>query len=135
MRKQFILVALLAVLASLAAGCQKENLVEPQTIVAENSAVRTVRYTLDGALHQTTLCSEAEWDAFIDSMMTLSEQGVDVRFINETAASRTVSKKDTQTITTTDRDEAKEWSKEKADEGYSVEIHQSGGVYECIAVS
>ena len=135
MRKQFLLVALIAVLATMATGCQKENFVELQSTFAETGAVRTVNYTLDGTLHQLTLYSDTEWDAFVDRMMTLSEQGIDVCFINETAASQTVSKKDTQTIVTTDTNEAKTWSKEKADEGYAVEIHQSGGVYECIATS
>ena len=52
MRKQFLLVALIAVLATMATGCQKENFVELQSTFAETGAVRTVNYTLDGTLHQ-----------------------------------------------------------------------------------
>ena len=88
MKKQVISVALFAVLATMAVSCQKENFVEPQSAVAEVGTVRTVSYAVDGVAHQVTLHGDAEWDAFVDSMMSLSEQGYDVRIINENAASQ-----------------------------------------------
>lgn len=88
MKKQVISVALFAVLATMAVSCQKENFVEPQSSVAEVGTVRTVSYAVDGVAHQVTLHGDAEWDAFVDSMMSLSEQGYDVRIINENAASQ-----------------------------------------------
>lgn len=92
-------------------------------------------YAVDGVAHQVTLHGDAEWDAFVDSMMSLSEQGYDVRIINESASSQSPATKDVQTITTTDRNEAKAWAKQKSDEGYAVEINHSNGVYTCIAIS
>lgn len=135
MKKQVISVALFAVLATMAVSCQKENLVEPQSAVAEIGTVRTVSYAVDGVAHQVILHGDAEWDAFVDSMMSLSEQGYDVRIINESAASQSPATKDVQTITTTDRNEAKAWAKQKSDEGYAVAIHHDNGVYTCVAVS
>lgn len=135
MKKQVISVALFAVLATMAVSCQKENFVEPRSAVAEVGTVRTVSYAVDGVAHQVTLHGDAEWDAFVDSMMSLSEQGYDVRIINESAASQSPATKDVQTITTTDRNEAKAWAKQKSDEGYAVEINHSNGVYTCIAIS
>lgn len=135
MKKQVISVALFAVLATMAVSCQKENFVEPQSAVAEVGTVRTVSYAVNGVAHQVTLHSDAEWDAFVDSMMSLSEQGYDVRIINESAASQSPATKDVQTITTTDRNEAKAWAKQKSDEGYAVAINHDNGVYTCVAVS
>lgn len=135
MKKQVISVALFAVLATMAVSCQKENFVEPQSAVAEVGTVRTVSYAVDGVAHQVTLHGDAEWDAFVDSMMSLSEQGYDVRIINESAASQSPATKDVQTITTTDRNEAKAWAKQKSDEGYAVAINHDNGVYTCVAVS
>ena len=135
MKKQVISVALFAVLATMAVSCQKENFVEPQSAVAEVGTVRTVSYAVDGVAHQVTLHGDEEWDAFVDSMMSLSEQGYDVRIINESAASQFPATKDVQTITTTDRNEAKAWAKQKSDEGYAVAINHDNGVYTCVAVS
>ena len=135
MKKHVISVALFAVLATMAVSCQKENFVEPLSAVAEVGTVRTVSYAIDGVAHQITLHGDAEWDAFVDSMMSLSEQGYDVRVINESAASQSPATKDVQTITTPDRNEAKAWAKQKSDEGYAVAIQHDNGKYTCVAVS
>ena len=54
MKKKFMSVALLAVLGTMAVGCQKEAIVEPQTIVAEVGTVRTVSYSVNGVTHRVT---------------------------------------------------------------------------------
>lgn len=54
MRKHFIPIALLTVLATMATGCQKENIVEPQSATAEVGTVRTVLYAVDGVEHRVT---------------------------------------------------------------------------------
>lgn len=87
MKKQVISVALFTVLATMAVSCQKENIVEPQSSVVVVGTVRTVSYAVDGVVRQITLHDDAEWDAFINNMMSLSEQGYDVRIINESATS------------------------------------------------
>lgn len=53
MRKQFISVALFAVLATMAVSCQKENVMDiaPETSVSETGTVYTVQYAVDGVLH------------------------------------------------------------------------------------
>ena len=135
MKKQAISVALFAVLATMAVSCQKENLMEPQSAVAEIGTVRTVSYAVDGVTRQVTLHGDAEWDSFVDSMMSLSEQGYGVRIINESASSQSPATKDVQTITITDRNKAKAWAKQKSDEGYAVAIHHDNGVYTCVAVN
>lgn len=134
MKKQVISVALFTVLATMAVSCQKENIAEPQSSVVVVGTVRTVSYAVDGVVRQITLHDDAEWDAFINNMMSLSEQGYDVRIINESATSQSPATKDVQTITTTDREKAKAWAKKMSDEGYVVEINYSNGVYTCIAI-
>ena len=118
----------------MAVSCQKERTMEPQSAVAEIGTVRTVHYIVNGVDHQITLYSDAEWDAFVDSMMSLSEQGKEVRIINEDATTQTSMAKDIQTFTTTDKDEAKAWVKQKTEEGYAVTILFDDGVYTCVAV-
>ncbi len=135
MRKQFISVALFAVLATMAVSCQKENIMDLPNSAVEVGTVRTVSYTVDGVAHQITLRNNAEWDAFVGNMLALSEQGVDVYITNDDAASLSPASKDTQTITTKDSNEAKVWAKQKADEGYVVAIHYDNGTYTCVAIS
>lgn len=48
MRKTFITIALLSVLGTLVVSCQKENIIDETTIVAENGKVYTVVRGGDG---------------------------------------------------------------------------------------
>lgn len=52
MRKSIITIALLGVLATMAASCQKETFNEGTAIAAENSAVYKIHYSIDGVTHQ-----------------------------------------------------------------------------------
>lgn len=132
MNKHLVSIALVAVLATMAAGCQKENIMELNPQVSEMSIVRTVGYSIDGQNFQAVLTSDAEWDAFVDNLLTLSEQGHDIYI--EGNGTRGLSTKDTQTITTDDKKVAKDWAKEKQEEGYGVAIHNDNGEYTVIAV-
>lgn len=134
MKKHFISVALFAVLATMAVSCQKENIVDPQSATAEVGTVRTVLYAVDGVEHRVTLYGDDAWESFVDSMMDLTEQGYDVRIINENAATHRVGTKDVQTMTTSSQSEARTWAMQKADEGYTVTTHYENGQYKCIAV-
>ncbi len=134
MKRNIITVALFAVLVTIAVSCQKENLVEPQSTVEVIGTVRTVSYTIDGVTNQIILQNDAEWDAFVDSMLSLSAQGHDVRFVNESASVQELPTKDVQTITTPDQEKAKAWSKEKADQGYTVSTTYANGQYTVIAI-
>ena len=134
MKRNIITVALFAVLVTIAVSCQKENLVEPQSTVEVIGTVRTVSYTIDGVTNQIILQNDAEWDAFVDSMLSLSAQGHDVRFVNESASVQELPTNDVQTITTPDQEKAKAWSKEKADQGYTVSTTYANGQYTVIAI-
>jgi hypothetical protein len=129
-----ISVALFTVLATMAVSCQKENIVEPQNANAEVGTVRVVRYVVDGVAHCVTLYSDAEWDAFVNSMLSLSAQGHEVSFTNESARDQISLAKDYQVFVTTSLDEAQAWTKAKADLGYTVSMTYKDGQYICEAI-
>ncbi len=134
MKKNFISVALFVVLATMAVSCQKENLVEPQSTTAEVGTVRTVLYAVDGVEHVVTLYGDDAWNVFVNNMLVLSEQGHDIRFINESAKTSVLHTKETQTLITTSQSEANTWMREKGDEGYTVTLKHENGQYTCVAV-
>ena len=128
--------ALIAVLGTMAAGCQKETMVEPQTTVAEVGTVRHVHYTVNGELCQERLVGEEAWNDFLYRMMALAERGYTVRILNGNRASQVSASKDVVTYTTTDKAAAAAWCDEMCLLGYEVTItfDPETGVYTCIAV-
>ena len=134
MKKNLFFFALVAVLATMAVSCQKENNLDPQSTVAEIGSVRTVNYSIDGTVGQVVLYGENEWSNFLDKMMTLSLQGHNVNFsINEYYTN--IGAKETEVKTTTSSNEAKDWSDEKANQGYQVSVSydNGNGQYTCVA--
>ena len=93
MKRNMISVALFAVLATMAVSCQKENFMEPQSSVMEVDSVRSVLYSVNGVEHSVTLYNDEEWDAFVDTMMSLARQGYDVRFVDQNAAAHSIATK------------------------------------------
>lgn len=136
MRKTFTTIALFAVLGTLAVSCQKENIIDETSIVAESGKVYTVSYTVDGVTHQLTLVGDNAWHDFLNRMFALAEEGYEVSFRNEETALRIVSAKEVVTYSTKNRDEAFSWAEAMIDEGYSVTINfdRKTGVYTCEAV-
>lgn len=136
MRRTFTTIALFAVLGTLAVSCQKENIIDETSIVAENNKVYTVSYTVDGVTHQLTLVGDNAWHDFLNRMFVLAEEGHEVTFRNEETASRIVSAKEVVTYSTKNRDEAFSWAEAMIDEGYSVTISfdKKTGVYTCEAL-
>lgn len=136
MRKTFTTIALFAVLGSLAVSCQKENIIDETSIVAENGKVYTVSYTVDGVTHQLTLIGDEAWHDFMNRMFALAEEGYEVSFRNEETASRIVSTKEVVTYSTKDRDKAYAWAEAMAHEGYTVTVSfdKKTGVYTCEAL-
>ena len=136
MRKTFTTIALFAVLGTLAVSCQKENIIDETSIVAENGKVYTVSYTVNGVTHQLTLVGDDAWHDFLNRMFVLAEEGHEVTFRNEETASRVVSAKEVVTYSTKNRDEAFSWAEAMIDEGYSVTISfdKKTGVYTCEAL-
>jgi hypothetical protein len=136
MRKTFTTIALFAVLGTLAVSCQKENIIDETSIVAESGKVYTVSYTVDGVTHQLTLVGDNAWHDFLNRMFAMAEEGYEVSFRNEETASRIVSAKEVVRYSTKNRDEAFSWAEAMAEEGYAVTISfdKKTGVYTCEAV-
>ncbi|MBQ0160479.1 MAG: hypothetical protein KBT28_07660 [Bacteroidales bacterium] len=99
MRKTFTTIALVAVLASMAVSCQKENLLDQPTIASESCAIYTVQYTVDDVSHTVSLIGEDTWHDFLDYMFALAEEGHVVSFRNVETASNAMSAKETVTYT------------------------------------
>ena len=128
--------ALIAVLGTMAAGCQKETMVEPQTSVAEIGAVRHVHYTVNGELRQEKLVGKEAWNDFLYRMLALAERGYTVRILNGNRTTQVSSSKEVVTYTTTDKAAAFTWCDNMHSQGYDVtiEYNEETGVYTCIAV-
>lgn len=75
MRKTFTTIVLLAMLGTLAVSCQKENIIDETSIVAENGTVYTVGYSIDGVTHQLTLVGDEAWHDFLSRMFASAEEG------------------------------------------------------------
>ena len=139
MKKTIITVALLAVLTSLAVSCQKEEAditsATPSTVIAENDTLRTVVYTIDGVSYRLTLVGDQAWHDFLSRMFALAEEGHSVTFFNEEAASRVLPSKEVETHSTSDKEDAYQWSEQKVKEGYTVTIvfDEETGIYTCYA--
>ena len=139
MKKTIISVALLAVLTSLVVSCQKEEAditsATPSTVIAENDTLRTVVYTIDGVSYRLTLVGDQAWHDFLSRMFALAEEGHSVTFFNEEAASRVLPSKVVETHSTSDKDDAYQWSEQKVKEGYTVTIvfDEETGIYTCYA--
>ena len=139
MKKNIITVALLAVLATMAVSCQKEDAditsANPSTVIAENDAVRSVVYTIDGVTYRLTLVGDQAWRDFLLRMFALAEEGRTVTFRNEEAASRVIPSKLVETFTTSNKEEAYQWAEKKGNEGYTVTVvfDQETGIYTCYA--
>ncbi len=136
MRKTFTTIALFAVLGTLAVSCQKENIIDETNIVAENGTVYTVSYAVDGVTHQLTLVGDEAWQAFLNRMLALAEEGHEVTFRNEEAASRVVSTKEVVTYTTDNGEDALNWAEKMVDDGYTVTItfDKEKKTYTCYAI-
>ena len=139
MKKTIISVALLAVLTSLAVSCQKEEAditsATPSTVIAENDTLRTVVYTIDGVSYRLTLVGDQAWHDFLSRMFALAEEGHSVTFFNEEAASRVLPSKEVETHSTSNKEDAYQWSEQKVKEGYTVTIvfDEETGIYTCYA--
>lgn len=136
MRKTFTTIALVAMLGALAVSCQKENIIDEPPVVAENGTVYTVSYAVDGVTHQLTLVGDEAWRDFLNRMMALAEEGHEVTFRNEEAASRVVSTKEVVTYSTSSHDDAYSWAEKMVDDGYTVTItfDKEKKIYTCYAI-
>lgn len=136
MRKTLTTIALVAVLASMAVSCQKENFTDQTTIVSESCATYTVLYTVDDVSHTVSLIGEDTWHDFLDRMFALAEEGHMVSFRKVENSSSTTAAKETVKHTTTNKDEAYAWADKMSDGGYYVTIayDKEKEVYTCYAI-
>jgi hypothetical protein len=135
MKRNILSIALLVVLAGMAVSCQKENLVEPQTSIAENGTMYTVKYAVNGVTYSAAIHNDAEEQALMQYLLSLSRDGNTVVFFDEGAYSQSTGAKDTQVHTTTSEANAGSWSVKQIHDGYQVSVtyNSSTGEYVCIA--
>lgn len=136
MRKTLTTIALVAVLASMAVSCQKENFTDQTAIVVADCSNYTVQYSIDGVSHTVSLIGEDTWHDFLDRMFALAEEGHRVSFRKVENTSSTTAAKETVKHTTTNKDEAFAWADKMGKDGYAVTIRydKETGVYTCYAI-
>ena len=136
MRIRFKSVALLAVLTLTAAGCQKDNNVEPTITIQQSVVVRNITYTIDGIQMHATIRGEHDWQVFIDHLLALSKKGHKVSVKDDGKYSNVSQAKDVVIFTTTSEEEANKWCNKMIEEGYEVwiEYDPETGKYTCTAV-
>ena len=136
MKKLIIPATLLAMLSLTAVSCQKEVLTEPNSSTVENSATRTIRYTVNGAVYRQVIHSDEELESLMHTLFALAREGCTVRIMDENTSFSESDTKETLTYTTKKENEAIAWSKEKTLEGYTVTItfNQQTGEYTCVAI-
>ena len=122
-----------------ATSCQKETLAEPRTpVVEENANAACIMvYSIDGVAGRTTLRTPSERAAFISRMVALAGEGHKVTFRQEGNTTNTLAPKDTQTFSSSDKNEIDAWAVSMVTQGYSVIItfDESTGVYTGTATS
>jgi len=135
MNKKILSIALLAVIGTVATGCQKETFTNPQSSIADNCTIYTVQYTVDGVSHTSTLYGEDEYNAFILQLVMMAREGHEVCFSNNNIVISSLSKEKLY-FSTRDADEATKWAVEKANEGYTVHVDydEGTGMYNCVAI-
>lgn len=135
MKKTMTTMALIAVLGTMATGCQKETTNDAMWCATESSEARKVNYTVDGEAHQIELSSEADWDAFVAYTMELAKKGHSVSMADEGANSIAYAVKEAIVFRTPNQDEAEAWTKRMVDEGYRVDVafDKEKGDFICVA--
>ena len=135
MKKVSISVALLAMMAFATVSCQKEAETMLQVTDSETFTVRTVSYAVDGVTQIVILHGDNAWEDFMLRMMALAEEGHAVRVFSGNSASRTMAAKERIEYKTKDKKAAAEWTLQKINEGYDVEVtyNSQTGEYTCVA--
>lgn len=135
MKKKIITIALLAILSASGVGCQKDTIEGQHPSAMANDSSRAISFSIDGIEYHTTINNNTEWQTFIDTLINLSYSGHRIIIADENASTNNPAAKETQTYTTTNKDDASKWSARKIDEGFRVSIMYDArtGEYICIA--
>ena len=133
MKKNIKTIAVFAALSLIAAGCQKDETILPQSTVQEATS-NTVKYTVDGKKYCQIIRSEQDWSDFLYRMLALAEEGHTVSISSRVAA--TSAAKEVVTYTTTNKTEAYNWADNMTNHGYEVTVtyNNTTGVFTCIAI-
>ncbi|MBQ8703312.1 MAG: hypothetical protein IJ524_02925 [Bacteroidales bacterium] len=123
MKKRTILVASLAVLGLLAAGCQKETLLNSQSSIAQSDATLCqMNYSVDGNTYSVILHGDGELELLLRQLNAISREGHRVIIAGNATSANPVGTKEILTFTTTNEDEMIAWEKARVREGYTVEV-------------
>lgn len=137
MNRKIITIAAIAMMATLATSCQKENLENgmSMTEAVQGNEVSVVQFTLDGTDYRITLHNEEERMSFIHTLVALAKEGHDVYFFDSRASSQNIATKDVVTYVTSDEDDATAWANKMMLNGYHVHItyDEDKGLYTCVA--
>ncbi|MBP5542106.1 MAG: hypothetical protein J6X88_10735 [Bacteroidales bacterium] len=135
MKKKTILVASLAVLGLMATGCQKEQMLVPQSTIAENAAIYTVNYSVDGESNAVILHNDDELAVLLQQLNALVRQGHRV-VVSQNGTTNTASAKEVVTFTTYSEEEMLAWEIARIKEGYTVTVvyDEKTGIYTGTAI-
>ncbi len=134
--KAIMAVAFAAALGMVAAGCQREDNEDRQTVdtmvdtttdttvdtTANMAVAYTVQYSVDGVAYTAVVHSDEEYDALMEQLLALVRDGAVVEMWGEgyrpgvTLSNRTVRH------TSSNSSDMVSWSKRKAKEGYRVTL-------------
>ena len=94
-----------------------------------------VSYAVDGVTQIVILHGDNAWEDFVLRMIALAEEGHVVRVYSGNYASRTMAAKERLEYKTTNKMDAAEWTLQKINEGYDVEVtyNSQTGEYTCVA--
>lgn len=137
MNRKVITIALLAVLGTMATGCQKENFadVTSESAISEASTVYTVQYAVDGALHHATLHGKSERTEFFRQLFAIAKYGHEVVFYDDDKTDQYVATKEVRHYSTPDEGDALAWADKMYDNGYKIRIYydEENKVFNCVA--
>lgn len=114
-------------------SCKPDPTTDPRQNWGEEG--QTIAYTVDRDISATKLHSDADWDALMGRLMDYAQEGRAVSFYNTDRTVATKSSrggsKESATITTTSRQEMKDWCRKMEAEGKTVTIvyNKSTGVW------
>ena len=135
MKKEFITVALFAVLGTLATSCQKENINNLSPVTSQTAESYLFVYSVDGVSMQTQLNSDEELRAFFRTLTALAREGHRVTVRNANAVGQSLSKERVE-YRTKSEDDANEWVQKMMKDGYAVSMSYDDetGEFVCIAI-
>lgn len=136
MSKKKICVALLATMAMVPMGCQKENNDDLSGMTTETASAYVVEYSLNGEVHRVTVQTEEEYETLLQRLMAMAREGYEVMVRDGSRTYREGSTKEMVVYTTSDADDATRWTKKMTGDGYTVSVtyDDKTNTYTCIAI-